>query len=200
MILSAERVKRKFMVRSYHSLLQFVGQLDWQSLLSGLTLPLITNEEGDKFGKSAGNAIWLSNEKTSEFSFYQFWMRQADADAEKMLKLFSFDTLGAVKDLMRQHHQKPELRLPQKHLAEQVTLLVHGQEGLEKAQAATSALYQKSVSALASMNIEDIVQMFKGAFVVEVLSTAGQTLLDLAMSAGCFPTKGKIGLFYYSNQ
>lgn len=75
---------------------------------------------GDKFGKSAGNAVWLSPKRTSPFTFYQFWMRLPDADCERMLKLFTFDTIGSISDLMRQHEQKPDLRLPQKRLAEQV--------------------------------------------------------------------------------
>lgn len=96
---------------------------------TGLTLPIVTSEIGDKFGKSAGNAVWLCPNKTSPFTFYQFWMRQPDAEVEKMLKLFSFMSLGEIKDLMRQHNEHPELRKPQKELAKQTTLLVHGEEG-----------------------------------------------------------------------
>lgn len=87
---------------------------------SGITLPIITTEMGDKFGKTAGNAVWLSAKKTSPFTFYQFWMRIPDSDCERMLKLFTFEPVGSIKDLMRQHEQKPELRLPQKKLAKQV--------------------------------------------------------------------------------
>lgn len=65
---------------------------------------------GDKFGKSAGNAIWLSPDKTSPFTFYQFWMRQPDTEVEKFLKLFTFEPIGKIIDIMRQHFQKPELR------------------------------------------------------------------------------------------
>lgn len=58
----------------------------------GLTLPLITTEMGNKLGKTAGNAVWLSGDKTSPFTFYQFWMRLSDAEAEKMLCLFTFES------------------------------------------------------------------------------------------------------------
>lgn len=78
---------------------------------------------GDKFGKSAGNAVWLSSKKTSPFTFYQFWMRLSDADTEKFLKLFTFDTLGTIKDLMQRHYQRPEERLAQKYLAEKVCVI-----------------------------------------------------------------------------
>lgn len=87
---------------------------------TGLTVPLVTSEMGDKFGKSAGNAVWLSAEKTSPFSLYQFWVRQPDSEVEKLLKLFTFEKLGVISDLMRRHREKPELRIPQELLAEQV--------------------------------------------------------------------------------
>lgn len=91
-------------------------------------MPLVTTEIGDKFGKSAGNAVWLSSRKSSAFTMYQFLVRSTDADVEKYLKLFTFDTVGSIVDLMRRHKEKPELHLAQKRLAEQVTLLVHGGE------------------------------------------------------------------------
>lgn len=154
----------------------------------GLTVPLVTSEMGDKFGKSAGNAVWLAPEKTSPFTLYQFWMRQPDSEVEKLLKFFTFDTVGSISDLMRRHREKPELRLPQQRLAEQVTILVHGEEGLQNAQRASEALYKGSVHALGEMSIPDVVQLFEGATVVEVLPEAGQSILDLSMKVGCFPT------------
>ncbi|XP_018568451.1 tyrosine--tRNA ligase, mitochondrial [Anoplophora glabripennis] len=172
----------------------------------GLTVPLVTTEIGDKFGKTAGNAVWLAPEKTSTFTFYQFWMRQPDSEVEKFLKLFTFDKIGSISDLMRRHREKPELRLPQKRLAEQVTLLVHGGEGLKKAQEATLALYEGSVTALGQMNTEDIAQLFSGATIVNVMPEAGQDVLELAMKAGCFPSKDdairiiSAGGFYINQQ
>lgn len=155
---------------------------------SGITVPIITSEIGDKFGKTAGNAVWLSPEKTSPFTFYQFWMRFPDSECEEMLRLFTFNTVGAISDLMRQHGQKPEMRLPQKQLAEQLTLLVHGEEGLEKARLATEALYGGSVEAIGGLKAEEVADVFKGAEVVELLPEAGQTVMDLALKARCFLT------------
>ncbi|KAI4457101.1 tyrosyl-trna synthetase [Holotrichia oblita] len=152
----------------------------------GLTLPLITTEMGDKFGKSAGNAVWLSETKTSPFIFYQFWKRLSDIDAEKFLKLFTFESLGFIKDLMRQHREKPELHLAQKYLAEQITLLVHGEEGLKTAEIATKALYDKDISALGNMKAEEVVRLFDKANLVQILPEPGQSVLDLALKAGCF--------------
>lgn len=95
-------------------------------LFAGLTLPLVTTEEGDKFGKSAGNALWLDAEKTSPFSLYQYFIRTKDSDVERLLKLFSFYSLGEIKDIMFKHQQHPDQRYPQMCLAEQLTKLVHG--------------------------------------------------------------------------
>nr|CAH7743312.1 unnamed protein product [Callosobruchus chinensis] len=172
----------------------------------GLTVPLITSEMGDKFGKSAGNAVWLSPKKTSPFIFYQFWMRQPDSEVEKLLKLFTFDSLGAISDLMRRHTEKPELRIPQRRLAEQVTLLVHGEDGLRNAKQASEALYEGSVEAVGKMNSDEMINLFSGATLVKMLPEAGQTLLDLAMKAGCFSTKSDAvriitaGGFYINQQ
>ncbi|XP_030745295.1 tyrosine--tRNA ligase, mitochondrial isoform X2 [Sitophilus oryzae] len=152
----------------------------------GLTIPLVTTEIGDKFGKSAGNAVWLSPEKTSAFTLYQFWMRQADSEVEKYLRLFTFDSVNYIADLMRKHKEKPELRLAQKRLAEQVTLLVHGEEGLRRAQNVTDVLYKGNLKTLSELEPADIVQIFEGATLVEILPQAGQTILELSMKIGGF--------------
>lgn len=92
----------------------------------GMTLPLVTNEEGDKFGKSAGNAVWLDEEKTSAYSLYQFFVRMPDTEVEKLLHLFTFIPLPEVQQLMGEHRREPGKRKAQTLLAEDVTLLVHG--------------------------------------------------------------------------
>lgn len=92
----------------------------------GLTLPIITNEEGDKFGKSAGNAVWLDETKTSPFSLYQFFIRSTDAEVEKLLKLLTFVPLSEIDKLMEEHRKVPELRDAQRRLAQEITLLIHG--------------------------------------------------------------------------
>lgn len=96
------------------------------ALISGLTLPLVTTEEGDKFGKSAGNALWLDPQKTSPYSLYQYFIRTKDTDVERLLKLFTFYSLGEIKDIMFKHKEHPDQRFPQTCLADQLTTLVHG--------------------------------------------------------------------------
>lgn len=164
---------------------------------------------GDKFGKSSGNAVWLSSRKSSPFTLYQFLVRSTDVDVEKFLKLFTFDTVGSVDDLMRRHKEKPELHLAQKRLAEQVTLLVHGGEyfkllkkktnnklrlfflekGLKTALLASSALYDGNIESLGQIPAPDLVPLLNNATTVELLPEAGMTILELAMKAKCFPTQ-----------
>lgn len=92
----------------------------------GLTLPLITTESGEKFGKSAGNAVWLSENKSSSFQLYQYFVRTKDSDVQKLLNLFTFLPLGRINEIIQAHKIYPERREAQKILAQQVTLLVHG--------------------------------------------------------------------------
>lgn len=72
-------------------------------MITGLTLPLVTTEQGSKYGKTEGNAIWLDPEKTSPFEFYQFLIRSTDADVENLLKLFTFLSVEYIDDLCRKH-------------------------------------------------------------------------------------------------
>ncbi|XP_026468082.1 tyrosine--tRNA ligase, mitochondrial-like [Ctenocephalides felis] len=155
----------------------------------GITMPLITSEEGDKFGKSSGNAVWLNEEKSSPFSLYQFFVRVKDSEVEQLLKLFTFDSLGEIEQLMSKHIKSPEHRIAQKKLADDVTLLVHGEKGLLKAQQTSAALYQRDVKSLGSLKIEELEELFKGANVVEILPSPGMNLMELALRAHCFPTE-----------
>lgn len=78
-------------------------QLNFIKFFPGLTTPIITTEAGNKFGKSAGNAVWLSTNKCSPFELYQFFMRVRDSEVESLLRFFTFDSLGEIKELMKKH-------------------------------------------------------------------------------------------------
>ncbi|XP_061377374.1 tyrosine--tRNA ligase, mitochondrial isoform X2 [Danaus plexippus] len=172
----------------------------------GLTLPLVTTEEGDKFGKSAGNAIWLDATMTSPYSMYQFFIRTKDSDVEKLLKLLTFYSLGEIKDIMYKHTQHPEQRYPQQCLAEQLVTLVHGEEGLERARRATEAIFSKDVKSLVSLTSTELQQVFEGASTVPLLLSPGITVLELGLKAKCFATEGdamriiQAGGFYINHQ
>ncbi|XP_033200980.2 tyrosine--tRNA ligase, mitochondrial [Bombus vancouverensis nearcticus] len=154
----------------------------------GLTLPLITAQDGLKFGKSTGNVVWLSPTKSSSFQLYQYFIRIEDAVVEKFLYFFTFLSVHNIKYIVQKHFKRPELRLAQKILAEKVTILVHGEEGLLAAKRASAVLYDNSIDSLAKMQADDLVQILDGATVVELLSEPGISVYDLAMKANCFKT------------
>ncbi|KDQ21806.1 hypothetical protein BOTBODRAFT_99200 [Botryobasidium botryosum FD-172 SS1] len=112
----------------------------------GLTIPLLTTASGEKFGKSAGNAVWLDSSLTSVFDFYQFFLRVADADVSKYLKLLTFRSVDEIDTLMAEHERHPERRAAQRMLASEVTELVHGEEGVKQAEATTRALFDTDPS------------------------------------------------------
>lgn len=155
----------------------------------GLTLPLIKNEEGDKFGKSAGNAIWLDKDKTSEFTFYQFFVRLSDAEAENLLKLLSFLPTNEINDLIQKHRRTPELREVQKTIARDLTLLIHGEDGLKKALMISDALYKGDVNALGELKPQEVPKLFSGASYAELFLDPGTTMVQAAMQVKCFPTE-----------
>lgn len=157
----------------------------------GITLPIITNEEGDKYGKSAGNAIWLDAEKTTPFSLYQFFLRSTDTEVEKLLKYFTFLDLQEIKEIMDRHKNTPELREAQKTLAEQVTTLIHGEAELKKAELISAALYGGDAKALGELSYDEVKLLLKGTANCEIMLEAGMTIMDLAMKAKCFPTISK---------
>lgn len=160
----------------------------------GITLPIITNEEGDKYGKSSGNAIWLDAEKTTPFSLYQFFLRTTDTEVEKLLRYFTFLDLQEIKELMDRHRSTPELREAQKVLAQNVTTLIHGRAELEKAEQISAALYGGDSKALGQLSYEEVKLLLKGTTNCEIMLEAGMTIMELAMKAKCFPTISKRGL------
>lgn len=107
----------------------------------GVTMPLITTASGQKFGKSEGNAVWLSVEKTSPYDFHQFWLRVEDADAERYLKYFTFLPLEEIAQLSEQVKAAPQNRAAQKRLAEMMTTLVHGESAAREAASAAAVMY-----------------------------------------------------------
>ncbi|SGY13398.1 BQ5605_C010g05852 [Microbotryum silenes-dioicae] len=107
----------------------------------GITMPLLTTASGEKFGKSAGNAIWLDPGMTSPFELYQFFLRTTDEEVHKYLKIFTFVRVIELEAIMADHKAHPEKRVAQKILAAEATELVHGALGLRQAIAATSLFY-----------------------------------------------------------
>ena len=141
--------------RRYDCVLQTGGSDQWGNLTAGADLihyaeqdsvhlfatPLITNADGQKFGKSEGNAVWLDSEMTSAYAFYQFWLNVMDADVIKLLKIFTFLTREEIEELEVEVAEKPFLRSAQKKLALEVTSQVHSEEIALKVRDVSQALF-----------------------------------------------------------
>ncbi|KAK4054143.1 tyrosyl-tRNA synthetase [Microbotryomycetes sp. JL201] len=121
---------------------------DQEAPAYGMTMPLLTTASGEKFGKSAGNAIWLDAKMTSPFDFYQFFLRSTDAEVERYLKVFTFIRPIELESILQEHKEHPDQRLAQKLLAAETTELVHGGAGLRQALAATELFYSNDVTSL----------------------------------------------------
>lgn len=156
----------------------------------GLTFPLLLDGTGKKFGKSEGNAMFMSAEKTSVYDWYQFFLRSADADVIRYLKVFSLRPLGEIAELERQMKADPEARIPQKALAEELTALVHGAAGLETARGATQALFGGDVAGKGADELETIFKDVKSAACARA-DVVGKPVWAVAAQAGMFKSNGE---------
>jgi tyrosyl-tRNA synthetase len=146
--------------KNKHCTLQMGGSDQWGNITTGtelvrriaggkafaLTCPLITKADGTKFGKSEGGNIWLDSARTSPYKFYQYWLNTSDLDAEKYIKIFTFLSKVDIQDLTTKHEEAPHLRLLQKRLAEEITVMVHSLDDLENAIKASNILFGNSTS------------------------------------------------------
>jgi tyrosyl-tRNA synthetase len=156
----------------------------------GITWPLMTTSSGQKFGKSEGNAVWLTAEKTKPFDYYQFWLRTEDADVARYLRLFTFLPLEEIDAIVAEHTQAPERRVAQKRLAEEQTKLVHGAEAAAQAISASQTLYggadrldDAAVAALAAQGVPTTT-------IARSKLDAGWPVLDALVETGLTRSKG----------
>ena len=156
----------------------------------GLTFPLLLDGTGKKFGKSEGNAMFMSAEKTSVYDWYQFFLRSADEDVIRYLKVFSLRPLNEIAELERQMKANPEARIPQKALAEELTVLVHGAAGLETARGATQALFGGDVAGKGADELETIFKDVKSAECARA-DVVGKPVWAVAAQAGMFKSNGE---------
>lgn len=156
----------------------------------GLTFPLLLDGSGKKFGKSEGNAMFMSAEKTSVYDWYQFFLRSADEDVIRYLKVFSMRPLDEIAELERQMKANPEGRIPQKALAEELTRLVHGEEGLKTALGATQTLFGGDVTGKSASELETIFKDVKSAELAKD-AVVGRSVFSVAAAAGMFASNGE---------
>ena len=156
----------------------------------GLTFPLLLDSTGKKFGKSEGNALFLDAEMTSVYDWYQYFLRAADADVIRYLKVFSMRSLEEIAELERQMKANPEARIPQKALAEELTRLVHGEDGLKKALGATQTLFGGDVAGKGADELETIFKDVKSAQMPKG-EIVGKPVFMVAAAAGMFKSNGE---------
>lgn len=128
-----------------------------------ITCPLITKADGTKFGKTEGGNVWLDPQRTSPYRFYQYWLNTSDEDAEKFIKIFTFLSKEEVEELIKSHNESPHARQLQRKLAEEVTIMVHSEEDLQTAIAASEILFGKSTQEdLRKLSKSDFLDVFEG--------------------------------------
>ena len=163
----------KKLFETYGVTLQFGGSDQWGNLTTGIELirklnneevyafsmPLTTDSQGMKLGKSYGNALWLDKEKTSSYELYQYMLNFEDVMMEDYLKRFTFLEKEEIDEIMKMQKEKPELRIAQKRLAEEVITFLHGKEEYKHAKEVSEALFTGNV---ANLTDEEILQVFKG--------------------------------------
>lgn len=160
------------------------------------TCPLLKKADGGKFGKTEGGNVWLDRNKTSPYAFYQFWLNVADEDAKNFIKIFTFIPLDEIEQLIQKHDEAPHLRLLQKRLAEELTIMVHSQEDLFFAQQASEILFGKATKeALISLSEAQLLEIMEGVPQVRFAKTAldgeGIDLVSYFAETGVFPSKGE---------
>ncbi|WP_216782211.1 tyrosine--tRNA ligase [Candidatus Profftia tarda] len=152
--------------------LQIGGSDQWGNIISGidltrrlhqkqvwgLTLPLITKADGTKFGKTEHGSIWLDSNKTSPYRFYQFWMNTADKDVYKFLKFFTFMHLNEINALEEKDKNSCKAPNAQRILADLVTRMIHGTEGLAAAKRITNSLFYGIIGELTKADFNQLAQ------------------------------------------
>ena len=161
-----------------------------------LTCPLITKADGGKFGKTESGNIWLDRKYTSPYKFYQFWLNVSDADAERYIKIFTSLSREEIDALIAEHQAAPHLRLLQKRLAREVTVMVHSEQDYNAAVEATGILFGNATAdALKNLDEETFLQVFEGVEQFEISRAEleqGILPLDLlAEKTNIFPSKGE---------
>jgi tyrosyl-tRNA synthetase len=177
------------------------------SQLYGVTCPLLTKSDGSKMGKTESGAIWLSAERTSPYQFYQYWVRVEDADVSKCLRFLTELSHEEIDALDASAKEAPHKRESQKKLAEQLTLLIHGQAGLDQAMQATEIFFGAEIE---NLNDNDLLQIFadvpNSSFPMSQLDDEGLGLINAVVAAGLCKSNGdarrmiKQGSVYINNR
>jgi len=186
--------------------LQIGGSDQWGNITAGidlirkklgapawaLTMPLITNADGSKFGKTAAGAIWLDAAKTSVYRFYQFWIRTDDRDAVRYLNFFTFLSQDNIAALAAEHAARPEARAAHKALASAMTDLIHGPSATAEAVRASDLLFGGGLEGISEKTFAEISSEIPCKEIeMDKLGGEGMPLVELLILAGLCPSKGQ---------
>ncbi len=192
--------------RDYNCELQIGGSDQWGNITAGLdltrkklgravyglTLPLITNADGTKFGKTEAGAVWLDAARTSVYKFYQYWIRTDDRDVIRYLKYFTFLSPEEIAALEKQHSENPGARVAHKALAKAVTDLVHGSNATTEAMRASDILFGGELSGISETTFNEIVGEVPTKEIARAhLDGPGQPLVELLVHGGLCSSKGQ---------
>ena len=187
--------------KEYDCVLQIGGGDQWGNIVSGvdlnrrvngakvhaLTVPLVTDAEGNKFGKSTGGGkLWLDPQLTSPYSWYQYFINAGDAVVIDYLRWFTFLTQEEIAELARKVEEEPHKREAQRVLAREMTTLVHGEQATEAVELASQALFGKAE--LQDLDEATLSSALQETEIAEVGPEA--TILDLLVEAGLEKAKG----------
>lgn len=190
--------------------LQMGGSDQWGNMTTGvelirrmdgheahcITCPLIKKSDGRKFGKTEQGNIWLDPERTSPYTFYQFWLNVSDEDAKSYIRIFTMLDQATIASLEAEHAEKPHERALQKALAREVTIMVHGEKELENALQASEILFGKATAdALRTIDEKTFLAVFDGVPTYEIsketLEAHTNLLTLLTETTPVFPSKGE---------
>ena len=178
--------------------MQCAGSDQWGNITAGIdlirkstgdevyafTMPLVTDSQGKKFGKSEGNALWLDKEKTSSYQLYQFFTNVEDSMVIDYLKIYTFLSKEEIEEYERKNNEHPELREAHKALAREIITFLHGKEEYEKAVNLADHLFNNK---FADLSKKDIEELFGNENIKEV--EANQSILDLVVALGAASSK-----------
>ncbi|WP_270306405.1 tyrosine--tRNA ligase [Streptococcus infantarius] len=184
----------------YNVTLQIGGSDQWGNMTAGtelirrkadktghvITVPLITDATGKKFGKSEGNAVWLDADKTSPYEMYQFWLNVMDDDAVRFLKIFTFLSLDEIAEIEKEFNAARHERLAQKVLAREVVTLVHGEEAYKEAIKITEQLFAGNIK---SLSAEELKQGLNNVPNYAVSDDDNRNIVEMLVAAKISPSK-----------
>lgn len=197
-----------YYLNQHHNVkLQMGGSDQWGNMVTGtelirrkssneafaFTAPLLKKADGGKFGKTETGNIWLDPVRTSPYRFYQFWLNTSDDDAKNYIKIFTFLPQAEIEVLINEHDAQPHLRLLQKTLSRELTVMVHNQTAYDAAVEASQILFSdNTTAALQQLNKEQLLDILDGVpqFPLGAINETPK-LIDVLASTGIMPSKGE---------